>query len=102
VRVDGRQGPWISDAGHSLLARIEPNYPHRALVRELEGSVIVEFTITRHGTVTDIRVVESTNPVFEPSAVSAVARTRYRPRVVDGAPVESRGVTTEIVFELEN
>lgn len=100
--MGGRQGPWINDSGHMLLARIEPNYPQRALIQAIEGSVVVEFTITRMGTVTDIRIVESTDPVFEQAAVTAIGKTRYRPRIVDGTPAETRGVTTEIEFRLEN
>lgn len=100
--MGGRPGPWIDDAGPMLLARIEPNYPQRALIHEIEGSVVVEFTITTIGTVTDVRIVESTDTVFEQAAVTAIGKTRYRPRIVDGTPVETRGVTTEIEFRLEN
>jgi protein TonB len=101
-RMGGRPGPWIDDAGHLLLGRIAPNYPHRALVHELEGSVVVKFTVTTQGTVTDIRIVESTHSVFEQAAIAAVVKSRYRPRIVDGFPVETRGVTTEIEFKLED
>jgi protein TonB len=100
--MGGRPGPWIDDAGPMLLARIEPNYPHRALILELEGSVVVEFTITKRGMVADVRVVESTHTMFEQAAAVAIAKSRYRPRIVDGAPVETRGVTTEIEFRLED
>jgi protein TonB len=100
--MGGRQGPWINDSDHMLLARIEPTYPQRALIRGTEGSVVVEFTITKSGSVTDVRIVASTDPVFEPAAAAAIGKTRYRPRIVDGAPVETRGVTTEIEFRLEN
>jgi protein TonB len=85
-----------------LLARIEPSYPQRALILGTEGSVVVEFTITSIGTVADVRVVESTDTVFEQAAVTAIGKTRYRPRIVDGSPVETRGVTTEIEFRLED
>jgi protein TonB len=100
--MGGRPGPWIDDAGAMLLARIEPNYLQRAVIRELEGSVIVEFTITKHGTVADIRVIESTHAMFEQAAVAAISKSRYRPRIVDGSAVETHGITTEIEFRLED
>ena len=31
----------------------------------------------------------------------AVRKYKYKPRVIDGTPVEVAGVTTKIIFELE-
>ena len=101
-RPDGRQGPWAIDTELALVARPRPIYPHAAIVRELEGYVIVEFTVTRRGTVEDIRIVESTHREFERAAAAAVERTRYRPRVVDGQTVEVPGQQARIEFWLED
>ena len=82
------------------LVRIAPDYPSEALTQRLEGQVILEFTITAEGTTKDISVVESTSPIFEQSAIAAVGRWRYSPRIVDGAGVERVGVKTSIRFAL--
>jgi protein TonB len=83
------------------LVRIPPDYPPRALSRGIEGWVRVQFTITETGSVKDAIVVAADpERVFDEAALAAIARWRYNPRVVDGAPVERVGVQTEIRFEL--
>ena len=41
-----------------------PIYPNRELNRGREGSVIVEYTITKDGGVTDIKILSSTSSAF--------------------------------------
>lgn len=99
-RQGGRQGPWAADSDLVLVARVEPPYPHAALRRELEGTVTVEFTVTKRGTADAIRIIESTDAIFERAAIDAASRFRYRPRIVDGVAVDVPGVRTEIRFVL--
>ena len=67
-----------------------PAYPAEAAAQGLrEGYVDLEFTVTRTGSTKDIRVVEASAPVFEGPAVGAAERFRYKPRLVDGKPVET-------------
>jgi len=69
----------------------------------LEGSVVLEFTITVDGTTKDIVVVESSPPgLFDQVAVETLAKWRYKPKIENGQPVERRGVKTRIVFQLED
>ena len=102
TRPTGRLGPWIADTDLLLLARIKPIYPHSAIRNGIEGTVVVEFTVTRNGEVSDIRVIESSNRIFEAAAIAAVAKSRYQPRIVDGVAVDVRGVRTELAFRLED
>jgi protein TonB len=83
------------------LVRIAPDYPPRALARDLEGEVTLEFTITAEGATRDIHVVEASATIFEEPAIRAVSRWRYSPRVVDGSAVEIVGVRATITFDLE-
>jgi protein TonB len=83
------------------VARVEPAYPYSAILKEREGYVVVQFTVTSRGTVDDVSIVESTDRVFEQAAAAAVARARYRPRIVDGLAVDTPGLTTRIDFRLE-
>lgn len=82
------------------LLRVPPEYPRAALRAAREGTVRVAFTITQYGTVADVVVEDSTDPIFDASAVLAVERWKYMPRVVDGERVETRGVRTVIRFAL--
>ncbi len=84
------------------LVTVAPVYPARAAARGLEGYVIVEFTITALGTVEDVLVAESSNALFDRYAVEAAYKFKYKPRVIDGEPVESHGVRNQFTFVLEN
>lgn len=84
------------------IVKVAPTYPEAAIQRNLEGRVIVEFTITRTGSVSDVFVVESTHPIFERPAIDAAAKFRYRPRVIDGTPVAVHGVRHLITFSLDD
>jgi protein TonB len=89
-----------SDTDVIPLVRIPPEYPPRALSRELEGWVRVRFTITETGTVKDAIVVESSSSVFDDAALRAIARWRYNPKVENGVAVERVGVETILDFQL--
>lgn len=84
------------------IVRIEPQWPREALMQGIEGWVKVEFTIREDGSVTDPQVVESEpRRLFDRSALRAITRWRFRPRIVDGRPVERRA-TQVIEFNLED
>lgn len=98
----GGLGFGISDGEYLPIVRVAPVYPVRAQQRGLEGHVIVEFTVTRTGSVRDVVVIESSSSVFERAAIEAALKFRYRPRVVDGEPIEVPGVRNLFTFVLEN
>ena len=47
-------------------------------------------------------VTDSSNALFERYAIDAAYKFKYKPRVIDGDPVESRGVLNTFTFVLEN
>ena len=90
------------DGEYLPIVKVQPIYPRRALSRGIEGYVIVQFTVTKQGTTKDIKVVESKPPgVFDNAATQAAAKFKYKPRVVDGQPIEVPGVQNKITFEIE-
>jgi protein TonB len=98
----GGVGFGISDGEYLPIVKVAPVYPSRALSRGLEGYVIVEFTVTRQGTVKDVSVVESTSSLFERAAMEAALKFKYKPRVIDGEAVEVPGVQNKITFEIQD
>jgi protein TonB len=70
------------------LVRIEPNYPTQAQQRGLEGWVHVRFTVTGAGTVKNVRVLKSSDQVFETSTIRAVEQWKFQPQMDAGKPVE--------------
>ena len=85
------------------IVKVAPIYPRRALTRGIEGHVILEFTVTRVGTVKDVKVVESVpdSKIFHKAAIEAALKFKYKPRVIDGQPVEVAGVRNKFTFRIE-
>ena len=96
-------GMSSGDGEYLPIVKVAPIYPRRALTRGLEGWVLLEFTVTKLGTVVDIKVLESDPPnIFDKAAVSAAAKFKYKPKVVNGEPIDTAGVLHRISFELED
>ena len=94
-------GGFGSDGEYLPIVKVQPQYPRRALSRGIEGYVIVEFTVTTNGSVKDPVVVEAVPPnVFNRAAMKAALKFKYKPRVIDGEPVEVPGVRNKITFAI--
>jgi len=102
TEIGGPGGMNIAEGDYLPIVRVAPVYPSRALSRGLEGFVDMSFTVTTTGSVKDPIVLQSTSSLFERAATQAVLKFKYKPRVVDGVPVEVPGVKTRISFELED
>ena len=100
--VAGPGGMNIAEGDYLPIVRVAPVYPARALARGIEGYVDMEFTVTTTGTVINPIVVFSTSGLFNRAAERAVLKFKYKPRVVDGQPVEVPGVRTRITFKIES
>lgn len=75
------------------LVRIPPRYPRNAARRRIEGWVKIEFTITENGTVKDAVVVESQpSNVFNEAALRAIAKWKFKAKIIDGEAFEQRAV----------
>ncbi len=71
-----------------LMRRVEPVYPEAARRLRISGKVVVKATITKAGTVGDVRWV-SGNDLFRDATITAVRQWRYKPASLNGQPVES-------------
>ncbi len=79
VRVGGDVKP------PRLLFAPDPVYPILAKQSRISGTVVIDAVIDEHGDVKGMRVV-SGHPMLIPAALSAVAKRRYEPTVLDGEP----------------
>jgi len=102
MNIGGPGGMNIAEGDYLPIVRVAPVYPARALSRGLEGYVDMSFTVTTTGTVRDPIVLFSTSSLFERAAQRAVLKFKYKPRVVDGVPVDVPGVKTRITFQIED
>lgn len=78
-----------------------PRYPVPAQRAGIQGYAVVEYTVTTAGTTRDIRLAESSNPIFDRSCVEAAEKFRYRPRFVNGEAIEVPGVRNRCVYRLD-
>jgi periplasmic protein TonB len=92
----------VPDGPLVVVMHVEPTYPGPALAQGLEGTVLVESDVSASGSVTAVRVVESSDRVFERAALDAAKRFRYKPRVVDGVPQPVSGVRYLFRFEMSD
>ena len=82
------------------LVRINPQYPRNELLAGVEGWVKVRFTVEPDGSVSSPKVVESKPPrVFDSSALRAIKKWKFKPKVVNGIAVSQDG-TQIIEFKL--
>lgn len=91
-----------SDGGLMIIAQVAPNYPERARRNNLQGYVVVEFSVDVTGAVRNAQVIESQpKGVFDRAAVVSVERSKYRPRVEGGKALVVNGVRKRVTFTLQ-
>jgi protein TonB len=94
-------GGFSADGEYLPIVKVAPVYPRRALTRGIEGYVLLEFTVTKSGAVSDPVVVEADPPgIFDRAAIQAALKFKYKPKVVNGEPIDVAGVRNRITFEL--
>ena len=83
------------------MVRVPPQYPERAAQRGIEGRVLIEFTISKRGSVKDAKVIAyEPSKIFNKAALKAVSQWKYNPKIENGEPVEQRGQRISIPFRL--
>ena len=94
-------GGFSSDGEYLPIVKVAPVYPRRAQTRGIEGYVLLQFTVTKTGAVKDPVVVEAKpTGIFDRAAINAALKFKYKPKVVNGAPIDVAGVLHRITFEL--
>jgi protein TonB len=92
-----------SDSEAIPIVRVQPIYPPRAQERGIEGWVRLVFTITESGTVRSARVTDAEPPgIFDRSALKAIRKFKYKPKIVNGVAEEQAGQQAVLTFELED
>ena len=81
-----------------LLDKTIPQYPAIARTTRTQGTVVVQATISKAGLIENLRVI-SGPPLLQQAALDAVRSWRYKPYLLNGAPVEVE-TTINIVFSL--
>jgi periplasmic protein TonB len=84
-----------------LLREVKPQYTAGAMNARLQGSVVLECVVRPDGSVGDVRVLRSLDPVFglDQEAVKAALQWRFLPGTRLGTPIAVR-VTIELAFAI--
>jgi len=88
-----------SGAPRSII-KVMPDYPRGAWMNKLEGDVTVEFTVNAQGGVQNIKVISSSNPLFDLAAIDAVSRFKFTPARKDNETVATGGIRERFQFRL--
>jgi len=70
-----------------LLLKTQPVYPPIAKAARVQGTVVLQATISKTGSIDNLRVVDGP-PMLRQSAIDAVKTWRYRPYLLNNEPVE--------------
>lgn len=99
----------FSEGEYLPIVKVPPEYPSTALSRGIEGYCTVVYTVTETGTTRDPQpiadqcVTKDGKPttVFNRASVKAALKFKYKPKVVDGKPVEVPGVKNRFTYEMQ-
>jgi protein TonB len=81
-----------------LIQKTIPEYPPIAKAARVQGTVVLQATISRQGTIENLHVV-SGPAMLQQAAMDAVRTWRYRPYLLNNEPVEV-DTTVNVIFTL--
>jgi protein TonB len=93
VKSDKAQPVSAGVVAGLLLAPIRPVYPPIAKATHTQGTVVVEAIISKEGRIERLNVVSGPE-MLRGAALAAIKEARYRPYLLDGAPVEVQTTIT--------
>ncbi len=81
---------------------MKPRYTEAAMRQRIQGAVLLELLVNEEGSVADVAILESLDPVhgLDRAAVAAARDWRFHPAIRDGKPVAVI-VTLELQFTLK-
>jgi TonB family protein len=83
-----------------LLREVKPNYPPSAISRNHTGTVLLQCVVKADGSVGEVRVTRSLDPVLDQEAVLALKQWRFMPGTKAGRPVPVM-VDVEVSFNTQ-
>jgi TonB family protein len=99
--LDGPDGYEKADVPVTPIYRQVPVAPRGDDGNPIAGRVLISFTVSTEGRVTDPKVLESTATELEMPALTAIRYWMFIPRIVDGQPMETR-VKQPITFNFSD
>jgi len=98
-------GPGLRLDNNQLILAIgyPPRYPSRAIAKGIEGYAVVGFSVDAAGAVFDAFIIESEpKGIFDKSALSAISKFKYKPRVHNGKGISTDGQRYMFSYKLDD
>jgi TonB family protein len=72
-----------------LIREVKPQYTAEAMRAKIQGSVLIECVVQPDGTVSDLKIIKSLDPIYglDQEALKAARQWRFRPGMRQGQPV---------------
>ncbi|MGY2175173.1 TonB family protein [Pseudomonas azotoformans] len=93
--------PAFDSRQYQPLSKEAPDYPERALDKNIEGDCSVEYTVNTQGRVENSKVLDGCHPLFMRPSLAAANTFRYQPRIVDGKPVPVPAVRNTFHYRIK-
>jgi len=82
-----------------LIHKVVPDYPAIARATRVSGTVVLQATISRGGSIENLRVMSGPQ-MLQQAALDAVKQWRYRPYLLNSEPVEVE-TTVNVEFRMD-
>ena len=74
------------------IVKVAPRCPREAAISGIDGSVLMVLNVNANGKVDKVVIKQAKPPnVFNSEAVRAVRRWQFKPKTIDGVPVDQKG-----------
>jgi protein TonB len=93
--------PAFDSRQYQPLSKEAPDYPERALDKNIEGDCAVEYTVNTQGRVESPKVLDGCHPLFIRPSLAAANTFRYQPRIVDGKAVPVPAVRNTFHYRIK-
>lgn len=91
-----------ADIKLEFVEKTVPAYPAELRKAAITGSVRVGFQVLADGSVSDVKIIQSSEPAFADAALSAVRQWRFKPWTVSGDNPAQIDVQNDLIFRLNN
>lgn len=96
-----RERVALASRQYQPISKAAPEYPQRALDKNLQGQCTVSYNVDTQGRVQDPQVLGDCHPLFARPSLQAAKGFRYEPRIIEGRAVMVSGVKNTFHYRIE-
>ena len=80
------------------LLKVTPVMPKKARKKEIDGYVVLEYDVSKEGKVENVKIVESSNDIFNKTSILAVNKYVYLPKIKGGMEIETKAIRQKLNY----